>query len=197
VTPPDVAVQPMSDAVPPDDAAQPQPAPEITLEHGRSFETSLEWAAELDPKGLFRRFPLERDAGGRCLPLLLAVFDTTYLMNVILPRAVAAVGRLLPGAADLLTLGVSRDETDDETLRSNAIHLSIRPEIFQEVNRLLLLDLDDDEIYSSDLVVYGDSSNGVGQEQEGRDGSNPPQRGSHFHGSVGRRARLSRCWARG
>jgi hypothetical protein len=106
------------------------------------FRTSLEWAAELDPKGMIRRFPLERDAIGKCLPLLLAVFDKCYLLKVILPRAVAAVGAEAGGK---LLLGVDASEMDDERLRDNSIHIYTRPEIYRETNRLMRLESGDSE----------------------------------------------------
>jgi hypothetical protein len=96
----------------------------------------------MDPKGMFRRFPLEKDAVGRCLPLLLAAFDKNYLMNVILPWAVAAVG---PEAAATLLLGVDTSESDDERLRDNAIHIYTRPEIYEETNWLMRLESDRNE----------------------------------------------------
>jgi hypothetical protein len=114
------------------------PKPPVVAAPGDSyrFKTSLEWDPKMDPKGLIRRFPLVWDADGRCLPLLLAAFDKGYLVKVILPRAVAAVG---PEAAALLMLGVDTSDTDDERLRENALHLYTRPEGFAEVNRLMRL----------------------------------------------------------
>jgi hypothetical protein len=95
---------------------------------GHRFRTSLEWDPKMDAKGMIRRFPLEKDAVGRCLPLLLAVFDKSYLLNVILPRAVTAVG---PDAGATLMLGVNTGEADDERLRDNAIHNYCRREFCQ------------------------------------------------------------------
>jgi hypothetical protein len=105
--------------------------------HDGRFRTSLEWGPGKDPKGMVRRFPLETDAAGRVLPLLLAAFDKRYLMNVILPRAVEAVGRKLKEGL--------RGKDDDGTLRRNAIHLYTRPEIYEEANRLMRLDPDHNE----------------------------------------------------
>jgi hypothetical protein len=121
---------------------QVRPALEGRPKGGYRFRTGLEWAAEVDPKGMFRRFPLERDAIGRCLPLLMAAFDKCYLMNVILPRAVTAVGT---EAGARLLLGVDVSEMDDERLRDNAIHIYTRPEIYRETNRLMRLEIDRNE----------------------------------------------------
>jgi hypothetical protein len=64
-------------------------------------------------------------------------------MKVILPRAVVAVGRVLPEVAGRLRMGVNADEADDETLRINAIHLYTRPEIFRGVNQVMRVYPDD------------------------------------------------------
>ena len=82
----------------------------------------------------------------RVLPLLLAAFeskfDKCYLMSVIVPRAVAAVGR---EAAATLLLCVKTNEADDERLRDNAIHIYTRPELYEETNRLMRLESDGNE----------------------------------------------------
>jgi hypothetical protein len=112
---------------------------------GTRFKTSLAWDPQMDPTGMIRRFPLVRDDDGRCLPLLLAAFEKCHLMKEILPRAVAAFGLCLSGVVDLLRTGVNPDQAEDETLRSNAIHIYTRPEIYREANRLMRLDPDHNE----------------------------------------------------
>jgi hypothetical protein len=118
------------------------PAPDAAREEGHWFRTSLEWDPKLDAKGMVRRFPLEKDAVGRCLPLLLATFDTSYLVNVILPRAVTS---LEPEAGAMVLLGVDTSEAGEERLRDNAIQIYIRPEVHRETNRLLRLESDHNE----------------------------------------------------
>jgi hypothetical protein len=99
-------------------------------------DAQLEPAAR--PAGDDCRFPIEIDGTGRGLPLLLATFDKSYCLHVILSRAKAA---LEPAASELLGLNIDDDEVDDEGLRSNAIHLYTRPEIFGAVNRLMRLEI--------------------------------------------------------
>jgi hypothetical protein len=126
-------------SVPTFEEPEPEPAPEVPKPvveaapgSGIIFKTSLAWDPKMDPKGMIRRFPLGKDAVGRCLPLILAAFDMCYLMKVILPRAVAAVG-------ERLKAGLKGDE-HDEAVRRNAIHIYTRPEIYREANRLMRLD---------------------------------------------------------
>jgi hypothetical protein len=125
-----------STSVAPPQAAQPSAADSAVS--GHHFATKLNWNPGLDERGMIRRFPTEFDAAGRGLPILLAVFDKNYLLRIILPKAKAGLG---PEASELLGLNVDEDEVDDDTLRSNAIHLYTRPEIYVEVNRLMRLDI--------------------------------------------------------
>jgi hypothetical protein len=100
---------------------------------GHRFRTSLEWGPNLDPKGMIRRFPREYD-GYRYLPLLLAAFDTSWLMKVILPRAVAAVGERLKEGL--------KGEDDDETLCRNATHIYTSDDFYQGTNRRICAEVD-------------------------------------------------------
>jgi hypothetical protein len=120
----------------------PKPAPDAAPEDGHWFRTSLQWDASMDSRGSVRRFPLEKDAFGKCLPLLLAAFDKDWLMNVLVPQAVTS---LEPEAGALLMLGVDTSEAGEERLRDNAIQIYTRPEICRETNRLLRLESDHNE----------------------------------------------------
>jgi hypothetical protein len=55
-------------------------------------------------------------------------------MKVILPRAVAAIGLILPDAVSLLAMGVNPDAADD-ALRNNVIDVCTRQKNRAEGNR--------------------------------------------------------------
>jgi hypothetical protein len=87
---------------------------------------------------MISRFPVERDASGRELPLLLAAFDGRYLLRELFPRALAGA-RAVGGDSAAKQLSEGGASKDRENLRLNAVHLYTREEVYREVNRLLRL----------------------------------------------------------